>query len=231
MNTAEGELVENGFSKNCDEWFVEEDLPLGHCFGIQEAEDERLKCLLHNLNLNFGKNKKPLCKQRMWRRLQTAMLMTNLKLLSWNLRGSNSPKKHTIRRKHRPHFAVLQEKKRSSLLVLLLQEHCEETVHTSLCNLVWSNDRWACCNVYGPCGSEGKVAFWQKIIHVGNYWGSPVVVFGDFNVVSSIEERSGSDSTRREVRDFNHVVDDLGLLEFDKSGRVSVIPIITPLRL
>lgn len=40
-------------------WYVEEALPLGRCLGFKEHEDECLKALLCDLNLNFGKSGKP----------------------------------------------------------------------------------------------------------------------------------------------------------------------------
>lgn len=37
-------------------WYIEEALPLGHCFGMQEGNDEGIRTLLIDLNLNFRKN-------------------------------------------------------------------------------------------------------------------------------------------------------------------------------
>lgn len=37
-----------------EEWYAEEALPLGIIFGAKLSEDDRLKLLLQDLNLNFG---------------------------------------------------------------------------------------------------------------------------------------------------------------------------------
>lgn len=47
-----------------NDWFIEEALPLGILFDVQEKEDERLKGILEDLNINFGENGKCLQKRK-----------------------------------------------------------------------------------------------------------------------------------------------------------------------
>lgn len=42
-----------------DDWYDEEARPLGLLFGAERIEEERIKLLWQNLNLNFGSNGKP----------------------------------------------------------------------------------------------------------------------------------------------------------------------------
>lgn len=52
-----------------------------------------------------------------------------------------------------------------------------------LYNMAGSDDYWVCCMAYGPCGPNGKAAFWREIRDVQAVWSSPIVIFGDFNAV------------------------------------------------
>lgn len=182
-------------------------------------------------------------------------LQMDLKILSWNLRGSNTPEKlHQVRRlvrKHNPLFVGLQETKRSFVnfstarelwgtnphkwsflpsigasggLVLIWDadrvEFSEVLIRkfsiSLLCNLVVSNVQWVITNAYGPCLTKEKTEFWKELFEVGLHWNVPWLLFGDFNAVRAKSERTGVSTSRKEMREFNSFVDDLGLLEFDK---------------
>lgn len=47
-----------GHSNVGSDWFVEEMLPLERLFRVQESEDEKLKVILEELNMDFGVNSK-----------------------------------------------------------------------------------------------------------------------------------------------------------------------------
>lgn len=59
-STAQGEDCHGGYN----DWFKEEALPLGILFDVQEREDESLKGILEDLNINFGENGNCLKKKR-----------------------------------------------------------------------------------------------------------------------------------------------------------------------
>lgn len=87
-----------------------------------------------------------------------------------------------------------------------------------LCNVVGSDVDWVCCTVYGPCIPKEKLLFWQELVDVGNYWQLPMVMFGDFNAAQKNDERKGGTVSRKEKGDYNQLIDELELLEFDKLG-------------
>lgn len=181
----------------------------------------------------------------------------DLKLMSWNMQGSNMAEKtHTIRRlvrKFKPSIVGLQEIKRSMVSfatsrlfwgnqshkwvfiptsglsggLLLLWNADTVRVHdilqgtfsvSILCSTVGSDLKWVCCNVYGPYEPRDKVKFWNEIRDAGTIWGVPWIVFGDFNATRCQSERSSETCAKKVARDFNCLVDDLGLCEFDRAG-------------
>lgn len=63
-----------------------------------------------------------------------------------------------------------------------------------------------------------KHNFEKKLIEVGTTWGVPWLVFGNFNAIRCEDERSSGNSVKKVMRDFNRVVDDFRLLEFNITG-------------
>lgn len=117
--TINGERIIDG---DKEDWFEEEALPLGRCFGVKQAKDERIKTLLRYLNLNFGSNgmadKRVVVPQGSQDEGVSLSIM-NPKFICWNMRGSNSVDKlYMVRRlvrKHRSWFVGIQETRRATI--------------------------------------------------------------------------------------------------------------------
>lgn len=96
-NTKVLDLPVDGHSVEVGDWYEEEALPLGVVFGVQKMDDDHLKRILKDLNLNFGANGKRLKRGSLHEGefwilvLGIIYLMMNVKLLSCNMRGSSSP--------------------------------------------------------------------------------------------------------------------------------------------
>nr|GEX11649.1 hypothetical protein [Tanacetum cinerariifolium] len=74
-------------------------------------------------------------------------------------------------------------------------------------------------NVYAPQSSSRKEALWVSIEHLVSNSNVIWIIFGDFNVVRSLDERSGSIFNHRETTVFNDFINRLGLFDFPLGGR------------
>lgn len=50
---------------------------------------------------------------------------------------------------------------------------------------------WALTTIHSPCDSVAKSVFWEEVEWVGEVFGGPWLVMGDFNMVSSQHEKWG----------------------------------------
>lgn len=66
-------------------------------------------------------------------------------------------------------------------------------------------------NVYAPCNTPGRRLLWEKDASLIGEW----CFMGDFNVVSSLEERAGRTVywRNRDMEDFNVVVNEMNLID------------------
>ena len=86
---------------------------------------------------------------------------------------------------------------------------------------VWECDmnfKWEIIVVYGPADHSRSAAFLAELHAKISPATLPVVVGGDFNLLSSAEKKRNSRVDLAEIRCFNDWVADLGLLELDRVG-------------
>ncbi|GKD15769.1 RNA-directed DNA polymerase, eukaryota [Tanacetum coccineum] len=74
-------------------------------------------------------------------------------------------------------------------------------------------------NVYAPQSSSLKEALWSSIESLVTSINDVWVIFGDFNVVRSRDERSGCKFDMSEANVFNDFISKLGLFDFHLGGR------------
>lgn len=72
--------------------------------------------------------------------------------------------------------------------------------------------------VYGPVQAEAKPHFWEELDSIGRCWNLPWLIAGDFNAVRKHAERSSGRATRLEREMFAGLVDEFGLLDFERQG-------------
>ncbi|CAH1426155.1 unnamed protein product [Lactuca virosa] len=77
---------------------------------------------------------------------------------------------------------------------------------------IWVPFNMECCmvNVYAPQDIIEKRLLWNYISSFITRYGGNYVIFGDFNVVRSVEERFGSVFCSSSAEDFNNFIDDVG---------------------
>ncbi|GJR68224.1 putative RNA-directed DNA polymerase, eukaryota, reverse transcriptase zinc-binding domain protein [Tanacetum coccineum] len=74
-------------------------------------------------------------------------------------------------------------------------------------------------NIYGPQSSSLKEPLWSSIENLINSFNIVWIIFGDFNVVRSVDERAGSIFDQREANAFNDFISRVGLFDFPFGGR------------
>lgn len=83
----------------------------------------------------------------------------------------------------------------------------------------FNNESWILTSVYGPCDSDGKIAFidWLENIQMPDdiQW----LVVGDFNLIRKPEDRNWPGGNPSEMLLFNNAISSLGLVEIPLHGR------------
>ncbi|GKC39023.1 cytochrome P450 [Tanacetum coccineum] len=81
------------------------------------------------------------------------------------------------------------------------------------------SDQVILLNVYGPQSSARKEALWSEIYDLNARYNGIWIIFGDFNVVRSRDERSGSIFKERDAFSFNDFISKAGLCDIHHGGR------------
>ncbi|GJZ27673.1 cysteine-rich receptor-like protein kinase [Tanacetum coccineum] len=76
----------------------------------------------------------------------------------------------------------------------------------------------AVINIYGPQESRQKEEIWLKLDSLMNSKEAIWILFGDFNVIRTCEERLGSNFVEREARSFNNSIVNKGLEDLAIGG-------------
>lgn len=74
-------------------------------------------------------------------------------------------------------------------------------------------------NVYGPQSTLHKEVLWTSIEQLINSTNANWIIFGDFNVIRSREERASSIFNHRDASAFNDFIAMAGLFDFPLGGR------------
>ncbi|GKD47296.1 RNA-directed DNA polymerase, eukaryota, partial [Tanacetum coccineum] len=73
--------------------------------------------------------------------------------------------------------------------------------------------------IYGPHVSRQKMSLWDRLTRLMNRWNGAWCIFGDLNVVRSIDDRLNSQVNIKETIEFNDFVNDRRLVEIPIGGR------------
>ncbi|PWA67904.1 RNA-directed DNA polymerase, eukaryota, Reverse transcriptase zinc-binding domain protein [Artemisia annua] len=86
---------------------------------------------------------------------------------------------------------------------------------------IWSTLDMECTmiNVYAPQDINRKRALWNDLATIVNRTSGGCVVFGDFNVVRCVEERSGTIFCHRSAEAFNDLIDHSELIDIPMGGK------------
>lgn len=79
-------------------------------------------------------------------------------------------------------------------------------------------EEWAFTGLYGPVKSEEDVGFWTELDDIGRGLDLPWLIGGDFKAVRKKNERRNGKASKYERRKFLSLLEDHGLLEFDRMG-------------
>lgn len=78
---------------------------------------------------------------------------------------------------------------------------------------------WTVSSVYGPHCNRERLVFWQELRNLKNIVSGVWVVVGDFNVTINPDERKGKTSHKKEMEEFNEVINDWELIDSPLHGR------------
>lgn len=85
-----------------------------------------------------------------------------------------------------------------------------------------SNDTCFLVNVYSPCAFDDKKEVWRDLLLCKrSFGGVDWCVAGDFNAVTSVDERKGIGGTHnsREISGFNHFISEMDLVDIPVLGK------------
>ncbi|RVW41162.1 putative ribonuclease H protein [Vitis vinifera] len=124
--------------------------------------------------------------------------LMNLKLLSWNVRGTNdNTKRKAIK------FVIRKQK--------------VDVLHSGDKNSSLS-DRVVFTSVYGQFTRVEMECLWEEIGAIRGIWEGPWCLGGDFNIILSQSERSKQGRITSTMRRFAQVVNKLGLVDLQLQG-------------
>ncbi|XP_020262628.1 uncharacterized protein LOC109838607 [Asparagus officinalis] len=101
----------------------------------------------------------------------------------------------------------------------MLQEKVDKYVLTVVLQSKKNNFKWTLSSVYGPHCNKERMVFWQELKDIKNTFSGPWIVVGDFNVTSNSSERKGKSNYRREMEEFNDIINELELIDSPLHGR------------
>ena len=78
---------------------------------------------------------------------------------------------------------------------------------------------WWLTSVYGPQGDDNKVLFLQELRNVRSACHGPWTVLGDFNLITSEENKNNGNLNRAMMGRFRRLINDLELKELSLHGR------------
>ncbi|GKC16390.1 RNA-directed DNA polymerase, eukaryota, reverse transcriptase zinc-binding domain protein, partial [Tanacetum coccineum] len=84
-------------------------------------------------------------------------------------------------------------------------------------------------NVYGPQSSSRKEALWSEIYDLTSRYNGIWIIFDDFNVVRSQDERPGSISKERDAFSFNDFISKVGLCDIQLGALERIISYHCPI--
>jgi hypothetical protein len=79
---------------------------------------------------------------------------------------------------------------------------------------------WDLTGVYGPQPENEKMNFVAELRHIRNLMKPEWLILGDFNMIRRAREKNKGTINRRLMRQFNHTIDYLQLLELDLNGKL-----------
>jgi hypothetical protein len=79
---------------------------------------------------------------------------------------------------------------------------------------------WDLTGVYGPQHENEKMNFLAELRHIRNLMKPEWLILGDFNMIRRAREKNKGTINRRLMRQFNHTIDYLQLLELDLNGKL-----------
>jgi exonuclease III len=85
-----------------------------------------------------------------------------------------------------------------------------------ICRL--TDDHWILTNFYGPCSSEGKLAFLDWFKHIEMADETKWLILGDFNLLRSPENRNKPGANISEIFAFNDAISRIGVVEIPLKG-------------
>jgi hypothetical protein len=83
-----------------------------------------------------------------------------------------------------------------------------------------SDVAWDLTGVYGPQPENEKMAFLTELRNIRNMMKPEWLILGDFNMIRRAREKNKGSINRRVMRQFNHTIDYLKLLELDLNGKL-----------
>lgn len=78
---------------------------------------------------------------------------------------------------------------------------------------------WRCTTVYGPNARTLKQDFWDELRSCLDSQEIPWIIYGDFNAIFDLGDKSGGPPNLEHIRDANAFLHDLQLLEPPMKGR------------
>jgi exonuclease III len=91
------------------------------------------------------------------------------------------------------------------------------SVRVSFC---LSNVAWDLKGVYGSQPENEKMTFLVELRNIRNMMKPKWLILGDFNMIRRTREKNKGSINRRVMRQFNHTIDYLQLLELDLNGKL-----------
>jgi hypothetical protein len=79
---------------------------------------------------------------------------------------------------------------------------------------------WDLAGVYGPQPENEKMTFLTELRNIRNMMKPKWLILGNFNMIRRAREKNKSSINRRVMRQFNHTIDYLQLLELDLNGKL-----------
>jgi hypothetical protein len=79
---------------------------------------------------------------------------------------------------------------------------------------------WDLTGVYGPQHENEKMSFLAELLNIRNMMKHEWLILGDFNMIRREREKNKGSINRRVMRQFNHTIDYLQLLDLDLNGKL-----------